>query len=379
MWTKHTFARTCRTGIAMLTLWALVMVGCGQLTDTDRIRVARIGDRYITRGDLFKLIRDMPDQERPMIRNRSDLRRILNQHIDSRIKLPLGRQLANEGKIEISRDEAREEFFRRSGDEADMLRQSWYMEVPPPGVVTPLMEVYGLTPELLQLNKDVVDEGTDRVKAELLGEKAVEFRAMQALQEGRISLDAEEIEREYQFMKDQLVAYEEISFIGIRFPTHLDNAAARASQVREQVDGGESFADIVAHYREKDAEEQVGYVIQSDIVNDPASERLRGFWSAASGAQSGDVVGPVYLPAYQQVVEDREGRTRIMQMPDAYLIFEVLEHNPERTLTLDEARPLVAAPLLKAKMMHILREEHDVEVFEEDLPEPSHVAGPLAI
>ncbi len=367
-----------RAIVAALALATLVVLGCGQLTDKDRIRVAKIGDRYITRGDLFKLIRETPDAERPMIRNRSDLLRVLNQHIDRRIKLPLGRQLAEEGKIEVSRDAAREEFFRRRGDDAEMLRHSWQMEVPPPGVVTPLMEVYGLTPALLQLNKDAVEEGTDRVLAELLGEQAVQYLAAEALRDGRITLDANELEREYQFMKEQLTTFEEISFLGVRFPTHLEDAAAMASQVREQVDAGESFDDIIQYYREQDEAQQVGYIIQSDIANNPELERFRGFWSAASGAQPGDIVGPVYLPAYQQVVEDREGRARAMQMPDAYLIFRVLEHQPERALTLEEARPIVAAPLLKAKMMRILRDERDIEVYEENLPDPGHAQGPTA-
>jgi len=260
-----------------------------------------------------------------------------------------------------------------------VLRHSWNMEVPPPGVVTPLMEVYGLTPELLQFNKDSVDEGTDRMLAKLQGEKAVEYLAAEALKAGRITLDAAEIEREYQFMKEQLTAYEEISFIGIRFPSTIENASALAAQVRAQVNAGASFDDILKEYTEKDKQEKVGYIMQSDIQNNPALEKFRGFWSAASGAEVGAIVGPVYLPAYQQIIEDKDGRSIALNMPDAYLIFRVLDHRPERVLSLEEATPQVAAPLLKAKMMHLLREENGVEVYEDKLSEPTDNQGPTAM
>lgn len=374
-----TFLSLRRVACAMLALLVLVAAGCGQITDKDRIRIAKIGDKYITRGNLFKLIREMPDTERPMIRNRSDLLRVLNQHIDSQIKLPLGRKLAGEGKIEVSRDLAREQFFRDSGEDEEVLRHSWNIEIPPPGVVTPLMQVYGLTPELLQFNKDNVEEGTDRTMAKMLGEKAVEYLALEALKEGRITLDQAEIEREYRFMKDQLVRYEEISFIGVRFPAQMENAATLAAQARERLDAGAAFDDILREYRERERQEKVSYIVHSDIQNNPALEKFRGFWSAASGAREGDIIGPVYLPAYQQIAEDKDGRAVVMQMPDAYLIFRVLEHRPERALSLEEAQPLVALPLLKAKMMRLLREEKGVEVYEDKLPDPSHVQGPTAI
>ena len=367
------------TRISLFLILIATVVGCGQLTDKDRIKIAKIGEKYITRGDLFRIIRDMPDAQRPMIRNRSDLLRVLNQHINSQIKIPLGQQLAKAGKIEVSRAVARETFFQESGDEAEVLRHSWNMEVPPPGVVTPLMEVYGLTPELLQFNKDSVEEGTDRVLKKLLGERAVQYLAAEAFKEGRITLSPEEIEREYQFMKDQLVRYEEISFIGLKFPSTLTDASAQAALVRERLNAGESFDEILAEYAEKDKQDQVGYIIQSDIQNNPALDKFRGFWSAASGATEGAIIGPVYLPSYQQIIEDKEGRKRAVNMPDAYLIFRVLEHRPERVLSLEEAQMHVAAPLLKAKMMHLLRDENEVEVYEDQLPEPGGLQGPTAI
>lgn len=365
-------------GKFVLTLLIVAACGCGQIADKDRIRVAKIGDRYITRGDLFKLIRETPDNARPLIRNRSDLLRVLNQHIDSRIKLPLGRQLAAEGKVSIPRDFAREQFFRESGDEEEHLRTMWNMEVPPSGAVTPMMQLYGLTPELLQFNKDNIEEGTDRMVEKLQGEQAVEYLAMEALQDGRITLDESEIQRDYEFMKDQFVTFEELNFIAIRFVDEQDVALGKAAEVRDRLDAGESFDALLEEFAAKGQREGKQYVFQSEIMNNPTLARFRGFWTAASGAETGDIVGPVYLPAYQQIAQDRTGRTQAVEMPAAYLIFKVLDHTPEGVLEYEKARPLVARPLLLAKMLHLLREERGVEIYEDKLPDPSHFQGPAA-
>jgi len=353
----------------------VVSLGCGQITDKDRIRIAKIGDRYITRGDLFKLIREMPDAERPIIRNRSDLLRVLNQHIDNRIKLPLGKKLAAEGKVSVPREVAREQFFREKGDEEEQLRIMWKMEVPQAGVITPMMQLYGLTPELLQFNKDNIEEGTDRTIEKLQAEQALEYLAVEAVKAGKISVDEAELQREYGFMKEQLATFEELGFIAIRFLADDPNAPTLAAAVRDRITAGESFDAVVEEFKAKGAAEGREYVFQSGIMNNPALERFRGFWTAASGAKLGDIVGPVYLPAYQQVAQDQSGRTRTMEMPAAYIVFKVLEHKPAGVLDYERAKPLVMRPLLTAKMMHLLRDENGVEVYEDKLPDPAQMQG----
>ena len=80
--------------LACLLALALAM-GCGMIADKDRIKVAKINDRYITRGDLYKVIREMPDAERD-IRTKGDMLRVLNRHIDELIKLPLSQEVERE-------------------------------------------------------------------------------------------------------------------------------------------------------------------------------------------------------------------------------------------------------------------------------------------
>ncbi|HNY85095.1 MAG TPA: hypothetical protein PKN23_01265 [Candidatus Hydrogenedentes bacterium] len=359
--------------VRMLAAAALLAVlagaGCGRIVDKDRIRVAKMGDAYITRGDIFKLIREMPDTDRPKIRSRGDLLRVLNQHIDQRIKLPLGKKLKEEGKIDVDREQAREVYFQERGDEADYLRAMWQAEIPVNNEITPLMKVYDLTPDRLRNLKQNIEDGTDAVVARLLGESAVQYLAVEAFKEKRITISDEEFEREYRFSGETLDVFEEIAFRAVRFPASLPDASARASEVRARLDAGEPFDALVDEFLRRGAADNIEYVIESGIQNNPALDRFRGFWEVASGAAVDTIIGPVYLPAYRQVATDAQGRARALNMPDAYLVLRVLECKPARKLTLEEAKPALAAPLIVGKMMQLLRDENGVEIYQENLPD----------
>lgn len=369
------YPRTAVCAVAVLAVLLPGLGGCGRLVDKDRIRVAKIGDTYITRGDLFRLIREMADTDRPKITTQGDLLRVLNRHIDERIKLPLGRQLKEEGKIDVDREQAREAYFQQSGDDADHLRSMWGMEIPADGSVTPLMKVYDLTPERLRFMKQNIEDGTDAVMGRLLGDQAVQYLGVEAFKEGRIKISDEEFEREYRFAGDSLQSLEEITFLAIRFPAALPEASVRAAQVRSRLNAGESFDALVEEFLARSRQDNIGYVIESAIQNNPALERFRGFWDTASGTTQGAILGPVYLPAYQQMAMDAQGRTQSVNMPDAYMVLRVEEYTPARRLTLEEAKPSLAAPLIIGKMMQLLRDERGVEVYRENLPDTGDMGG----
>jgi len=198
------------------------------------------------------------------------------------------------------------------------------------------------------------------------------------LKDGRIALDEEEMKREYGFMKDQLTTMEELTFFGIRFLAEDKNALTQAAAARDRINAGETFESLAAEFREKGRVSGREYVFESGIMNNPELERFRGFWSAASGANAGDVIGPVYLPAYRQVTQGGTGRAQSVEMPDAYIVLKVLEHKPAGILEYETAKPLVARPLLVSKMMHLLREENGVEVYEDKLPDPSQFSSAAA-
>ncbi len=365
-------------GLAVM-LGGVALVGCGRIADPDRIRIARVDGTYITRGDLFKLIREMEDTERPKIRSRSDLLRVLNQHIDASITVPLGRRLAEEGKIRVSREAARERFFRESGDEQEQLRMMWEIEVPESGEITPLMQLYNLNPQLINTTKTIIEQRTDKVLEKMIAEEAVAHLAAIAIQNGELTLDETDLEREFRLRRDSLKRFEWMRFLAIRFPAAMEGALEQAAALRRRIDAGESFDAIVEEYLQRDAlpllrpAEQMATVIESEIENNPNLAKFRGFWLAASGAQPGDIIGPVYLPQYQQMTQDAQGRASVVDMPDAYLVFKVLELHPETEMTLDEAKPMLAPPILIAKQIQRLREEHGVEIYEDKLPDPAQL------
>ena len=65
-------------------------------------------------------------------------------------------------------------------------------------------------------------------------------------------------------------------------------------------------------------------------------------------------------------------------MPAAYIVFKVLEQKPAGVLDYERAKPLVARPLLVSKMIHLLREENGVEIYEDKLPDPSQFSSAAA-
>ena len=332
--------------------------GCGLIADKDRIKIAKVDDEYITRGDLFKVIREMPDDERPIIRNKGDMLRVLNAYIDGAIKTPLGEAAELEtGKTLVSREAAMQRYFKEH--EEDNYAAIYEIED---------ARAIGMSEAQLDVAKQQIDLGVDRVLDKLRGDAAVAYRAAAALKEGTLVLDDADFEQEYRVRKGELKKLEWMSFQALRFPTGMPGSETLAASVRKRVDAGEMFDAIRDEYAAKNPD----LVVESEIENNPGLAKFRGFWVNASGCKQGDIIGPVYLPSYQAMAGvDEEGRRRVKNMPATYLVLKVLEHRPETTLELEQAKPALLPTILLAKMMEQLREEHGVEIYEDKLPDPS--------
>lgn len=352
-----------RYGAAFVLLFA---TGCGLIADKDRWPVAKLDGEYITRGELFDLIYDMHDAERPVIRTRYDLLRVLQQIIDERIKKPLGEQLAAEGKISIPREVAREQYFLQSGDREQELRLIWSIESPDDASVPDLLRSYGMNAEAIQIQKDFIEQETDLLLARMLGDQAIQYLAIQEAQAGRLEVDEEFLRREYEMQKASLKRFERLEFLAIRLPD-IPGAREEAALVRQRINQGESFDDVFNEYLSKGQE----FVMQSEIENNPALERFKSFWGQLSGAEVGEIHGPVYLPESRIDREDESGQMVSQVTPPHWLVLRVVNHAPETTLTFEEAAPMLAPPLLVAAMMDRLHEEHGVEIYEEKLPDPA--------
>ncbi|MFP4501761.1 MAG: hypothetical protein ACLFTT_12225 [Candidatus Hydrogenedentota bacterium] len=349
----------------------LLAAGCGFIADKDRIVVARMGDETITRGDLFRVIREMPDKERPIIRNKGDLLRALNQYIDDEIKGPMGRELRDELSEEQMaplRARAREQVFQENED-LDY-RQIYAMEVPADGQATPAMEAYDISARGLRNMKDLIEDRTDIVLEDLLGELAVTRRAFEALEAGEITLDEEEIEAEFALRREDFQSHEWIKFRAIRFPSSKEGSSAAAKLVSET----ETNAAFEAAFERVAASEPQRVMRDREIENNPDVDKFAPFWRAVHGCEAGDLLAPVFLPEHE-MVEMRGDQRRVVTVPAAFLALEVIDHQAAASLSLeqvlarqDTAQDLLS-PLLYAQMIEHLREVQGVEIYEEQLPD----------
>ncbi len=352
-----------------LAFFALVLAGssgCGWIADTDRIVIAKIGDKEITRGTLARIIYDMPDDERPIIRTRQDYLRVLEQYIDKEIKIPLGIELAAKGEIKVDRDAVREEFFKTAGDKEETYRHMWSIPVPKPGEESQLMQIYNLTAEEIQRVKDMIEQETDVMMDKLQGDEAVAYLAQKAFLAKELVLDEADLKMEYEVNKENFKSFESLTILGIQFPTAQPGSSAEASKVRERLNAGEAFDDILNEYLARD----IRFGIESVIENNPSLERFKGFWQEASGAAVGDVLGPTYMPDYGRLGKDANGQAVQETVPECWIVFKVLEAKPATILTFEEARGYVSAPVAFTEMLKKLREEKGVEIFNEKIPEP---------
>ncbi len=351
----------CR--LIAFTCVVLLGSGCGWIADKDRIKIAKLGDESITRGDLFRVLREMPDNERPNIKSKSDYVRVLRGHLDSRIKEPLADRLEDEGVTLISkstREKARQHFFASHPDEHYELLYT----IEDPNAV-------GMSQIEWESAKEEIELAVDRIVDKMRGDAALAHSAAKAFKEETLTVDEAQYEEEYMLRKTQLNKPEHIRFLGIRFETSMPEAESKAAEVRQRIVNGENFDALVEEFLAKDRR----YVLDSDIQRNANAGKFAGFWHEASGSQPNDIMGPVFMPAYEMKRRDRTGRVLTVHVPEAYLTFKILEHAPQQMLTLEEAKPLLLQGLLIANMMKQLREENGVEIYFDKLPDPALYTG----
>jgi hypothetical protein len=347
-----------RARVTISLVLLVIASGCGMIADKDRIRIAKVNDDYITRGDLYRVLREMPDDERPAIRNKGDLLRALNTYIDEQVKAPLVpvvEQQLGQGKELVPRQAAAQRFFAEHPD--DNFEVIYQIQDP---------AAVDMTQAELDFKKQEIELRIDRVLDKLKADAAVMYTALNAYKNKELVIEDREFEQEYGFRKDTLKTLEWMKFRAIRFPEFEPDSERGAADVRRRLDAGETFDAVFNEMAAK----KPSSVIESEIENNPGLERFRGFWMSASGAEKGAVLGPLFLPEYQ-VMAEVQGRRASRNMPAAYLAIEVLDHKPERTLTLDEAKPKLAPTILVSKMMQRFREQNGVEIYEDKLPDPS--------
>jgi len=330
------------------------------IADKDRIVIARFEEQAITRGDFKEYLRDLPDEERPLIQTLDDALDALNFWINDRVKADLAKTLSAEGKIQVSRDLAREQYFEKHPE----FRNAYQLTDPTPLGIS--------APELAAIQAEI-EFGTDEEVERLLREEALLYTIQQAAQNRTISITPDEVRNEYERRKNEFVRYEFIEFFGLQFPIEMPQWAALSGEARRRIDSGESFNDVVASFVSRNP----GFGLpRSALQNDPAAERFKSFWASAHGAETGTIVGPVLLPTHDEYVADPQtGQPVKRTRPAAQIIIEILNREPERLKTIEEAANEVAALLATQKVLAQLRAERRVEVFPDKMENPGGIGN----
>lgn len=378
MFTRE-FARLGGGAALVLTLAAVFLSACGMLIDKDRIVVAKFGDSKITRGDLFTYIRRMSDTERPRIRNKSDLLDVLNKNLDDRVRLAVADRFASNAaefaevaqQIYVPMGLAIQRYIAESGDEGQMIRMILTSPLPDSGEETPLMKEFNMSHAQWRARRDYYEIKAEDLRDKMQGDAAIMYLGAKDYQAGKLAIDPAKVEREYTMKKEAMRKMETLAFFAIEFPAALPDATANAAKTRARIDAGESFDTVAAEFQAHDPNS----VSNSAIENNPNLEKFRTFWNEATGAEPGKILGPVFLPSSGRVRIGADGKPVQYRAPDSYLVLKVLEHTPERVLTLQEAQPDLMPDLIYAEKLKALRKEYGAEIYEDQLPDPRGGGG----
>ena len=334
-----------RAGILVITACS---ISCGQIADKDRWVVAEMDGEPIRRGDLMELIRNMSDEERPLIQNRGDLERTLNKWIDDQIKGELAKTLKSEGVISVDREVARAAYF---------VKHPEYMSVD----LIQDPEALEMTRGDIAAVKAEIEFSVDEEEERLLREEALLYKMMEAARTKAITITPEQLQREYKMLEHRLIKFEYVDCIAIQFPLNAQGATQEAGKVRRRLQT-EEFDAVLADYP--------GLGARPYLENDPSNAKFRGFWEAVSGCKVGDILGPAILPPHDQYVEDGNGNVQRRTMPAALLVLEVIDHESARKKTFEEALQDLNMSILRREVMQLLRDERGVSVYPDELPRP---------
>ena len=341
--------RATRSACASICL-AVFIGSCGWIADKDRIRIATFDAKPITRGDFEKVIRNMAPEERPLIRTKGDVRKALQNYLDTLVRNKNAKDLLEQKKIFVPRELA-EAYYRFRHPEA-------FIEMTRP-------EDYNLTQRDVEYMKEEREIKIDEAWQKLQAEEGVRHRIEQAVQNGLVSISDAEFATEFEIRRKELVHFERVAFSGVLVPGGTEESRAAATEIKQKILQGSSPAAISQEYAALNAT-----VIESVLANDPSKPKYKSFWEQATGAPVGGIVGPVFIQGWTAREQDAQGKTTERPYSDGMLVFVVTERSDEKPKTLEESKKDLEFNLLYAKMMEQLRTENGVQIFDDKLPDP---------
>lgn len=351
-------ARVRRFGvvaIGVLCAAAPWLVGCGMMVDKDRIEVARIGDRVITRGDLKRHLWAMTPEERPTIHNRGDLLRVLESYIDNQLQQSLARNMLDEGQLRIDRDE---------------IARRYDLEHPEMAMSIDAMVEGGIARADAEMQYETIqqqrEQGIERMYQQALARAAVVEAITREASAGSLTIDESEYEREFRYQADTLFNPEMVRARGLLFPAELPNSGPKSAEARRELIVEQNWDAVAAKY----TQERSAIVFQSQLEMDP-QPKFRDFWEQASGAQPGTVIGPIIIQGWEVVTRGADGNPVTRRLPTGYFVGQIAEQRPATPMTLEQAKEVIAPGIYYVKLMKRLREEHGVRVLEDNLWDPA--------
>ncbi|MFP6583803.1 MAG: hypothetical protein VCD00_14785 [Candidatus Hydrogenedentota bacterium] len=339
--------------VIVMSGWLVITVGgCGAIADPDRKVIANFEGEKFRRGDLRDVIREMSDEDRPLIQTRDDLVETLNDHLNKQILIMEARELRIEEKLEVSREHARRIYFAKHPEYVNVEKMT------DPSVM-------GISQNDLMALQAELEFGIDDEMELLFQAAAFEYRVQHFIETAKPKIEEWEFEDEYDARKESLFTFETVDFIGIRFPLG-PGAQKEAVKARGRIDAGEPFQDVLRKYLALSPD----FGIRAAFDNNPTKMRFVQFWYGVTGSKKGDLVGPVFLPSHDQMRPGPDGRMEVKQETDSWVVLEVIDSEAPRQKSLEESKQELVMPILRRRVMDELRASYGVEIFPEELWRP---------
>ena len=296
---------------------------CGLITDEDRIKIAQIGDRAVTRGDLDLHIASLPiEQKRQYMgeRARVPTKEVKLRILEQMIVRELLMMEADKRGIEVSDEEVENEMQRRGMG----------------AMSSEALEEYGAGGELQEHEQEIV-------RGEIAQELRMTKLRNQVLSPA-VRMSEEEIRKHYEANKDRYVMLDRVR---IRFVTCT--TMEEAQKILDRVQAGESFADIVKTIEEetggKGAQEwpEAVYMPLGGMRPPELRDKL-------VQANPGELIGPI----------ERE---------DGFDVVQLVDRQPPAR---DALRNTVIRDLLGTTwndFLGQLKQDYEVQVFADKVPE----------
>jgi hypothetical protein len=188
-----------------------------------------------------------------------------------------------------------------------------------------------------------------------------------------MTVTEEQYQELYDLRKGQLLTNEAVAIRGVYFPMAAYEGEevykAAVDAMTKLGEGGDP--QVIA---ETAGAEKAGY-LEVGLENTMSNMKFASFWEKASGTSEGAIIGPVPIVGWVRKGTNASGEPVEEVIPDALLVCRVVQHNPSREMTLEEAKNQLQASILYSQMMERLRTQAGVEIYDAKIPDPSIYDG----